>query len=48
MVTGASGTLLMFTGQVFETICDANFETEHAVVACRQLGYSSGVVLRNS
>ena len=50
--SGASGTLVMYASidlsPNFYPICDAGFEPQQATVACRQLGYSDGIVLHNS
>ncbi|GIL55362.1 hypothetical protein Vafri_10919 [Volvox africanus] len=40
-----SGRVEMFSGSVWGTICDRTFDNAAATVACRELGYKSGVAV---
>ena len=37
---GSRGTLLVYTGEFFQPVCEANFDQTLGEVACRQLGYT--------
>lgn len=46
--SGPAGSLHLFNGRLFVPMCDHNFGTSELMVACRQLGYETGIQVINN